>query len=263
MTYAVLTIAGTDPTSGAGIAADIKTLSALGGYALSCVTAVVAQNSRHVGETVTMAAHVVSQQIDMAFQEMPVRSIKIGMIGSNSIAEKLTVLLPSFSKIPIVYDPVLKASSGGRLHKENLSQDILEKLIKTVTLITPNLRESAILLKRAEARTVAEMKEQAIMLHKLGVPWVLLKGGHLSDQEICTDVLVGPGEQCHFYSHDRVKTLHGRGTGCTLSSALAFFMIDHPVPQAVSRARNYLIKTLKTADALKLVPEHGPLNHYG
>lgn len=260
MTKTVLTIAGTDPTGGAGIYADIKTISSLGGYALGAITAVLAQNSQRVGAVEYSTPTFLEQQIEHIVEEMPVHAVKIGMIGNDALIKKVCECLSFFSTIPVVYDPVMIASSGGNLRERTFTHEILWTLLRKVTLLTPNLSEAAFLLKCHLASNVEDMKEQARQLHQKGVAWVLLKGGHLEGSQHCADVLIGPGYEECFY-HERVITVHGRGTGCTLSSALAYFMIDHDIPEAVQKARAYVLKALQLADQLQLTQQKGPLWH--
>ncbi|MXV44459.1 bifunctional hydroxymethylpyrimidine kinase/phosphomethylpyrimidine kinase [Saccharibacter sp. 17.LH.SD] len=260
MTYCVLSIAGTDPTGGAGIQADLKTIAALGGYGLSVITAVVAQNSSHVLNTALMTPEMVQEQLQAIVEEMSVHAIKIGMLGDARIIETVATYCASVKALPVVLDPVMKASAGQDLLKVASLSVMLSDLLPNVTMITPNLAEAATLLGQEEARTLDAMEHQARALQKK-VSWVLLKGGHFPDESCSPDVLVGP-DYVRWYQQERLLTFHGRGTGCTLSSALAFYMIHHDVPEAVERARHFVYRALQTAGQLNLVQERGPLNHF-
>lgn len=260
----VLSIAGTDPTGGAGLLADVKTISALGGYALAVPTAIIAQNSRYVKEIWPLSAAMVTAQLSCVTEEFPLSAIKIGMIpGAETVKALVSFLARQNGTIPVILDPVLKASAGQNLCQEDLIPVLREELFPYLKIITPNLLECAALLGKAVAKTRNEMRIQARNLGKQGKFWVLLKGGHLEDEEtVSPDLLLSPEGETYWFETPRIITSHGRGTGCTLSSALAFYLSRYTPCEAVERAKNYLYKSLITADQLGLVKTRGPLNHF-
>ncbi|OOL19718.1 hypothetical protein AL01_01785 [Bombella intestini] len=260
----VLTIAGTDPTGSAGILADVKTISALGGYALPVVTAVIAQNSYRVLRRLPVAAEMIFAQLEAVREAMPIDAIKIGLLPSvESVQAVSSFLMQMKQSGPIVVlDPVLQASTQQCLADDVVSCIMREHIFPYVSLVTPNLSESARLLERDVAQTRNEMILQAEALRKLGIANVLLKGGHLSTENVSSDLLVTEDDTRRWYEVERIVTSHDRGTGCTLASALAFFLIDHTMQDAVGLAKNYVTQTLRTANELQLVVTRGPLNHF-
>ncbi|MDF7674799.1 bifunctional hydroxymethylpyrimidine kinase/phosphomethylpyrimidine kinase [Acetobacteraceae bacterium ESL0709] len=260
----VLTIAGTDPTGGAGILADVKTVSALGGYALAVPTAIIAQNSRYVSDIWPLSFSMIMAQLECVEEDIPPSVIKIGMLPNSEVVSALASFLARQKKLPpIVMDPVLKASAGQSLVQSDLIPALKEKLFPYLRVLTPNLAESAALLDSAVARDRDEMRVHAASLGKLGAFWVLLKGGHLESEIVSPDLLRGPEGQEYWFESPRIKTEHGRGTGCTLSAALAFYLCSCNIYEAVERAKSYLYGSLLKADQLGLVASRGPLNHFG
>lgn len=259
-----LTIAGTDPTGGAGIIADVKTISALGGYALIVPTAVIAQNSKSVSEILPLPAYLLTAQLHSITEEFPISSVKIGLLPSEEIAKAIVPFLAGVKRrTPIVLDPVLKASSGQGLCEDSLACFLMREVFPYVSVITPNLSEAARLLQLPQkACTRLEMLRHAEMLCEQARCSVLLKGGHLDDERNSPDLLMTSEGKSYWFESSRIDTPHGRGTGCTLSSALAFYMIQHQLPEAVHLAKTYLCKALSQADTLGLVSSRGPLQHF-
>lgn len=259
----VLAIAGTDPTGSAGILVDVKTISALGGYALTAVTAVIAQNSQRVLERLPVSAEMIAAQLEAVREAMPIDAIKIGLLPSGESVQAVSAFLAQMKQsVPIVLDPVLQASTLQNLADGSVSCMMKEQIFPYVSLVTPNLSEAAQLLKNVVARTRDEMVWQAQALQKLGITNVLLKGGHLPVENVSSDLLLTEDGTVRWYEVERIVTSHGRGTGCTLASALAFFLIDRAMQDAIELAKSYVTRTLRTADRLQLVAEQGPLNHF-
>lgn len=260
----VLTIAGTDPTGGAGIQADLKAFSANGAYGMSVVTAVVAQNTRGVGSIVAMEPGFVAEQIAAVFEDVRVDAVKIGMVANAGIADAITQSLDKYAHCPVVLDPVMVAKSGDHLLNQDDVDAIRERLVPRATLITPNLPEASVLLGReVEMGSLAEMRESLNDLRALGAKWVLLKGGHLSGEE-STDILTGgdAGEHTVELTAPRVDTINDHGTGCTLSAAIAALLPQHGYEEAVRRAKDYLTHALAHADELDVGAGHGPVHHF-
>ena len=256
----VLTIAGTDPTGGAGIQADLKAFSANGAYGMSVVTAVVAQNTRGVGSIVAMEPGFVAEQIAAVFEDVRVDAVKIGMVANAGIADAITQSLDTYAQCPVVLDPVMVAKSGDHLLNQDDVNAIRERLVPRATLITPNLPEASVLLGRdVEMSSLEEMRESLNGLRALGAEWVLLKGGHLGGEE-SIDILTG--QETVELTAPRVDTINDHGTGCTLSAAIAALLPRHGYVEAVRRAKDYLTQALRHADELDVGAGHGPVHHF-
>ncbi|MGP5379961.1 bifunctional hydroxymethylpyrimidine kinase/phosphomethylpyrimidine kinase [Corynebacterium casei] len=256
----VLTIAGTDPTGGAGIQADLKAFSAQGTYGMSVVTAVVAQNTRGVGSIFAMEPDFVAEQIAAVFEDVRVDAVKIGMVANAKIADAIAQSLDKYAKCPVVLDPVMVAKSGDHLMKQDDVEAIRDRLVPRATLITPNLPEASVLLGRdVEMGSLEEMRDSLDDLRALGSDWVLLKGGHLGGEE-STDILTG--DETVELTAPRVDTVNDHGTGCTLSAAIAALLPHHGYVEAVTRAKEYLTEALRHADDLEVGSGHGPVHHF-
>ena len=239
----ILTIAGSDSSGGAGIQADIKTITVLGGYAMSAITAITAQNTLGVSAIKVLTPELVGAQIDACISDIGVDAIKIGMLGSAEIAvvvaERLTAL-----EVPIVFDPVMIATSGAAL-ADAATIAAFERLMRLATLTTPNMAELAALggQEGMTARGVA----------------YLAKGGDGTSERV-EDVLVLPGEVPQIMAGTRIHTRHTHGTGCTLSSAIATYLGKGlPLPEAVDRARLFVRSALRAAPGFGA--GGGPLGH--
>jgi hydroxymethylpyrimidine/phosphomethylpyrimidine kinase len=257
----ILSIAGTDPTGGAGIQADIKTFSALGAYAMSVITAVVAQNTQGVRSFVDLAPEFVAQQIDAVFEDVRVDAVKIGMVATAAIAEAIADRLRYHGAENIVLDPVMVAKSGDHLLKPNAVAAIRDQLVPLSKVVTPNLPEAAVLLGREPARDLDEMRSQLVALRELGSEWVMLKGGHMLDDGQSIDVLLGAGDILELRAV-RVKTINDHGTGCTLSAAIASMLPFRAVEDAARDAKHYVHKALVESARLDVGQGHGPLHHF-
>ena len=257
----VLSIAGTDPTGGAGIQADIKTFSALGAYAMSAITAVVAQNTQGVRSFVALDPGFVAEQIDAVFDDVRVDAVKIGMVATEAIAETIAERLRHHGARNIVFDPVMVAKSGDHLLTPDAVAAIRDRLVPLATVITPNLPEAGVLLGVEPAWSLDEMRARAGDLLKLGPRWVLLKGGHLDDAAASVDLLHGTSGTIEL-SAPRIRTRNDHGTGCTLSAAIAALLPCHPMEDSVRLAKGYLHGALAASDQLDVGHGHGPLHHF-
>ncbi|MGH3097518.1 MAG: bifunctional hydroxymethylpyrimidine kinase/phosphomethylpyrimidine kinase [Streptosporangiales bacterium] len=261
MTPNVLSIAGTDPTAGAGIQADLKTFSALGTYGLTVITALVAQNTQGVRAVHEVPSDFLVAQLDSVFDDVRVDAVKIGMLGSAEVIETVADVLARRRPPHVVLDPVMVAKSGDRLLAADAVSALRERLLPRSDLITPNLPEAADLLGASEAETDAQMREQANELLGLGPRAVLLKGGHLKAAD-SPDLLAVDGE-VHRLGGPRVETKNTHGTGCTLSSAIAALRARGSSWQtAAEEAKAYLTGTLRAADQLDVGSGHGPVHHF-
>ena len=257
----VLSIAGSDPSGGAGIQADLKTFSALGCYGMAVITALTAQNTQGVTGVHVPDAAFIAQQIDAIFADVRVDAVKIGMLGSPEIVQAVAGALARHKPQHIVLDPVLVATSGHSLGAPGVVGAMREKLFPIATLITPNLPEAARLAEVDMPADEAGLEHLARVLAGQGARAVLVKGGHLSG-ETAQDVLFTEGRVSHF-SAPRVKTKNTHGTGCTLSSAIAAHLAKgFGLEQAVQKAKDYLTQALRAADALDVGQGHGPVHHF-
>jgi hydroxymethylpyrimidine/phosphomethylpyrimidine kinase len=262
MISTALTIAGSDPSGGAGIQADLKTFSALGVYGMSALTALTVQNTQGVSGVHLVPASFVQEQIKGVFADITVHAIKIGMIATADIACAVAETLRSLdASIPIVLDPVMVAKGGAPLLPSDAVGSLTEHLLPLANIITPNLEESAALLGTSVARNRKEMLEQGRKLRSMGVQNVLLKGGHLSTSE-SPDLFVGPsGEK--WFEAKRINTQNTHGTGCTLSSALAAHLaLSLDLREAISASKKYVQGAILNADKLSIGHGHGPTHHF-
>ncbi|GAA1432848.1 bifunctional hydroxymethylpyrimidine kinase/phosphomethylpyrimidine kinase [Microlunatus lacustris] len=256
----VLTIAGTDPSGGAGVAADLKTLAALGAYGTLVVTAVTAQSTRGVTGVHQLDGAFVEQQLETLLADVRVDAVKIGMLGSAEVTRAVAAVLRRHRLPHVVLDPVMVATSGDRLLAADAVAALRDELLPLADLITPNVAEAADLLGAAEARDEEEMGAQAARLTGLTAR-VLLKGGHLDGPE-SVDLLVD-GDDVVRLTAARVDTTSTHGTGCTLSSAVAALRpAAADWPTAVRGAKDYLTEALRTADRLDVGSGHGPVHHF-
>jgi hydroxymethylpyrimidine/phosphomethylpyrimidine kinase len=261
-----LTIAGSDPSGGAGIQADLKTFSALGVYGTSVITALTAQNTQGVTGVHVVPTEFVAQQLETLVADVRLDSIKIGMLAHAGIVGAVGDFLSRQDRVDhVVLDPVMVATSGDRLLDDDAVQAIRD-LIPLMSLITPNLAEAAALLDTRPAGTIPEMRLQALALHELGARRVLIKGGHLDDGPDAVDLLLDlDGET--LLRAPRVDTVNTHGTGCTLSSALAALRPQRGSwIEAALDAKTWLTAALAAADDLEIghtpARGHGPVHHF-
>lgn len=256
----ILSIAGSDPSGGAGIQADIKAISATGGYAMAAITALTAQNTQGVQAVDLIAPEMVAAQIASVRADIRIDAVKIGMLGSAEIAEAVAAALEGL-EAPIVLDPVMVAKSGDRLLPADAVAALRDRLLPMAALVTPNLPEAGDLLGVAAATDPAGMARQGADLLALGAGAVLMKGGHLEGPD-SPDLLILPGGVQRF-DGPRLTTRNTHGTGCSLSSALAC-ALGHglPLPDAVARAKDWLSGAIAASGDLSVGQGHGPVHHF-
>ncbi|MEM7665091.1 MAG: bifunctional hydroxymethylpyrimidine kinase/phosphomethylpyrimidine kinase [Pseudomonadota bacterium] len=254
----ILVIAGSDSSGGAGIQADIKTIAMLGGYAMTAITAVTAQNSVGVQAITPLSGEFVATQIRSCIDDIGVDAIKIGMLHDADIIAHTASALADID-VPVVLDPVMVATSGATLIDKPAIAAMQEQLFPLATLLTPNLPELE-LLTDTTPRTSEAMGDAAMTLVEAHDCHVLAKGGHTDDKRI-VDVLVGPGTRAVSFDHARIDSPHTHGTGCTLSSAIAT-LIGHgqPLEHAVRLARQFVVKAIEEAPGFGA--GNGPLGHH-
>ncbi|PWR00860.1 bifunctional hydroxymethylpyrimidine kinase/phosphomethylpyrimidine kinase [Meridianimarinicoccus roseus] len=261
MIHNVLSIAGSDPSGGAGIQADLKTFSARGCYGMAALTALTAQNTVGVSGVHTVPPGFVADQIAAVFADIRVDAVKIGMIASAEIAAAVADALAPHVGIAVVLDPVMVAKGGAPLLPGDAVDALRDRLLPLATHLTPNLPEAAVLLEAPEATDRDMMQVQAAALAALGPPAVLLKGGHLAGDD-SPDVLVVE-DAAHWFTGPRHDTANTHGTGCTLSAALAAELAKGlPDTDAVAAAKNYVSGAVAAAHRLDVGHGHGPTHHF-
>ncbi len=258
----VLSIAGVDPSGGAGVLADIKSISAMGAYAAGVVAALTAQNTVSVTGVFPVPSSFVREQLETLFSDVRIDAVKIGMLGEAEVVHVVAEALRKYKPRWIVVDPVMVAKSGDSLVGKDTVKAIVEELLPIAHVMTPNLPEASVLLGR-EITEASQMEEAAIDLYALSKKHcaVLLKGGHLSD-ETCTDFFYD-GKDVTEFSAKRVATKNTHGTGCALSSAIAAALAktDHPI-EALLEAKAFITEAIAASDALNVGHGHGPVNHF-
>jgi hydroxymethylpyrimidine/phosphomethylpyrimidine kinase len=256
----VLSIAGSDPSGGAGIQADIKAISANGAFAMAALTALTAQNTQGVSGIHLVPPAFVQSQIKAVFDDIRVDAVKIGMIANAEIAQAIATALKG-RDVPIILDPVMIAKGGASLLQPDAIAILRDQLLPMATVLTPNLPEAAHLLGLAPAMSRTNMQAQGHALCALGPKAVLMKGGHLSVAD-SPDCLVSD-DHVTWFEGARSATSNTHGTGCTLSSALAA-RIAHTddIANAVTAAKLYVATAIAHADDLNVGSGHGPTHHF-
>ena len=257
----VLSIAGSDPSGGAGIQADLKTFSALGAYGACVLTALTAQNTTGVYGVHEVPAPFVADQLRVVADDLRIDAVKIGMLADASIVRAVADFLTEREPPVVVLDPVMVATSGDPLLRADAVRAVID-LVPRASMITPNVPEAAVLLGTELADSVDAMADQAMELMRRGAQRVLLKGGHLNTPGEVVDVLAGRSG-IDLLRSVRIPTENTHGTGCSLSSAIAALR-----PQrsswcaAVMEARAWLSEAIAAADELQVGHGHGPVHHF-
>ena len=253
----VLIIAGSDSSGGAGIQADIKTVTALGSYAMTAITAITAQNTTGVKSIISVPPKEIFNQISFTIKDIKPNAIKIGMLHSNKVIESVVRSLKNINIKNIVLDPVMIAKGGARLINDKAIKMLKNVLIKKVTLITPNIPEAEILT-NTNIRSKEDMIFAAHKLLEVGANNVLIKGGHLRSK-IVQDIFVSKSD-IKIFNNKRYQTKNTHGTGCTLSSAITTFLsCGKPIKKSCELGINYVSSGIRTNP--KYGKGHGPINH--
>ncbi|TFL15492.1 bifunctional hydroxymethylpyrimidine kinase/phosphomethylpyrimidine kinase [Pusillimonas caeni] len=260
-----LSIAGVDPSGGAGVLADVKAMSALGAYGMAVVAALTAQNTRGVTGISPVPPEFVAQQIDTLFADVRVDAVKIGMLGQQGVTRAVAERLAHWKPAHIVLDPVMIAKSGDALLERSAIDELRESLLPLATVLTPNLPEAGVLAGGTAADNLRDMRRVAEKLRRLlsdsGQRWIFLKGGHLPGSD--TIDLLHDGDQMIELPGRRIDTPNTHGTGCTLSAALAALLPQTDnLPEAARRAKAYLVAAIGQADRLQVGSGHGPVQHF-
>ena len=253
----VLSIAGSDSCGGAGIQADIKTITVHGLYAETAVTAVTAQNTVGVQGIVEMTPEFVAQQIRSVFDDIRPDAVKIGMVGSADVVKAIAEELKRYDAKNIVVDPVLQATTGASLAADDVAQALMDYLVPIATIVTPNIPEAALLTGK-EVSTPDDMETAASIIKTKTDGAVLIKGGHATGG--ANDLLLTEHLRVVWLKHKRIKTENTHGTGCTMSASIACGLArDYDTQAAVSKAKAYVTGALENAPGLGAGV--GPLNH--
>ena len=257
----VVSVAGSDSGGGAGIQADIKTISSLGLYAATVITAITAQNTLGVKGIQSVTMDVFRQQLQAVMDDFHIDAVKIGMLHCPEVVEVLTQALLTYKPKYFVLDPVMVATSGDSLIQNSTIESMKKNLFPLSTIITPNFKEASLLVNNS-LESVDEMKQAAYDLLSYGCKAVLVKGGHLKTKSM-TDVLWIQGDENPLtFSSDYIETNNLHGTGCTLSSAIASYLaLGYALPEAVDLAKKYVFMAIMQGKDLVLGHGHGPLNH--
>lgn len=258
----VLTIAGSDPSGGAGIQADIKSISATGCYAASVITALTAQNTQGVQAIQEISSHFVEQQIESVFSDLLIRAVKIGMLHNEKIIAVVAAALMKFKPSYVVLDPVMVSKNGCELLPSNTIYYLKQRLFPHVTLITPNLIEAEKLL----GVKIYNAREQQMAAAEIGNQFdvnVLVKGGHLDGEQSSDVVYLREHDTCHWFHTKRIDTRHTHGTGCSLSSAIASYLAqEYSIIDAISAAKEYLTNAILYGATLNMGHGCGPVDHF-
>ncbi len=255
----VLIVAGSDSGGGAGIQADIKSVTALGAYAMTAITALTAQNTTGVFGIHAVPEAFIAQQMELCLADIGADCIKTGMLHSAAVIETVVGVLARLAPgVPLVADPVMVAKGGAALLQAEAVEAVKRHLLPRAHLITPNIPEAETLLGSTIA-SVADMQAAATALLALGARAVLMKGGHLAGPSVI-DLLIAPGAEPIAFESPRIESRHTHGTGCTLASAIAAGLAQAmALPEAVARARAYVQEAIRRAPGYGA--GHGPLDH--
>ena len=253
----VLVIAGSDSSGGAGIQADIKTITALGSYAMTAITAVTSQNTLGINSIIPIPTNVISKQIEFTSKDIKPDAIKIGMLHSERVIKTVLKSLNKINSKKIIIDPVMIAKGGQRLIDKKSIRLLKINLLKKAVLVTPNIPEAEI-LSGISIRTVQDMINAAKKINILGVKNVLVKGGHLKSRKI-HDVLFS-NNKVEIFKSKKIITKNTHGTGCTLSSAIAtFYSCGKTLKKSCELGINYVNRAIMTGP--NYGKGHGPINH--
>ncbi len=252
----VLTIAGSDSGGGAGIQADLKTITALGGFGMSVITALTAQNTLGVHGIHEVPTDFIEKQFDAVATDIGVDAAKTGMLSSSEIMRTVAEKIKEYRIKKLVVDPVMVAKGGAMLIKQEAKKTLVEKLLPLACVITPNIPEAEELT-GMEIMTVEDMKKAAKVIHRMGAKNVFVKGGHMSGDAL--DILYDGGD-FHEFTSERIDTKNTHGTGCTTSAAIATGLAQGmDVCEAVKRAKEYITVAIK--HSISIGKGHGPTNH--
>ena len=257
----VLTIAGSDSSGGAGVQADIKTMSSLGIYAASAITAVTVQNTKGVTAVHTIPPDIIEGQIRSVMCDLQPSHVKIGMLADTQSMKAVANALEDYEGTTVVLDPVMVATSGDRLMEDDALQCLRKMLLPASFMLTPNIPEAEALAGMT-IREADDIDKAAAKISEYGTKWILVKGGHI-EGETKEDRLYCEGKLLKTYCSNTVDTPNTHGTGCTLSSAIAALLASgESVEQAVGKAKQYVSRAIQAGAGISTGQGHGPVNHF-
>jgi hydroxymethylpyrimidine kinase/phosphomethylpyrimidine kinase len=261
LVQAALTIAGSDSSGGAGIQADMKTMSALGIYSCTVITAITAQNTLNVDHIFPLSADIIKKQIMSVLSDIPIHAIKIGMVYNNEIITAVSDILKN-SKIPIVLDPIISAGTGARLLEQEFLSDFKIKLLPFCDVITPNIHEAE-KLSGIKIKNENDIKKTALKIQKLGAKNVVVKGGHFKNNDkVIVDTILNERGKFALIKNPRMKIVEMHGSGCNFSAALtAFLAMKFPMVMACFMANKYVHNSIvNTVKIGKGIPVNNPIS---
>ncbi|MET0263338.1 MAG: bifunctional hydroxymethylpyrimidine kinase/phosphomethylpyrimidine kinase [Rariglobus sp.] len=257
----VLSIAGVDPSGGAGLLADLKAFSALGAYGTGVVAALTAQNTQGVTGVHPVPVEFITRQIDTLFADVRIDAVKLGMLGTAEVTLVVADALRRHGVQRLVVDPVMVSKSGHHLLSPDAVATLKREILPLAEIITPNLPEAEVLLNNTPIRSLDDMRAAARALHQLGPRIVMLKGGHLDGAE-SIDVIDDGKRQIELRA-TRIVTKNTHGTGCSLSAAIAALLPQHDDPlDAIRAAKDWLTAAIAASDQLTVGSGHGPVHHF-
>lgn len=258
----VLSIAGSDSGGGAGIQADLKTISALGCYAMTVITALTAQNTRGVTGIQAVPADFVNRQIDAVLSDIGADAVKIGMLFSAELIRVVADALRRHAATNVVLDPVMVAQSGDKLLQDDAVEALKRELFPLATVATPNLPEAAVML-GSQPEALTDIESSASALAKLGSRSVLVKGGHSAGSRSDDLLYLAEQDRLVAFAGRRIETVNTHGTGCTLSSAIAARLAcGADIESAVREAKAYIAGAIEAGASYRLGNGHGPVHHF-
>jgi hydroxymethylpyrimidine kinase / phosphomethylpyrimidine kinase / thiamine-phosphate diphosphorylase len=261
LVQAALTIAGSDSSGGAGIQADMKTMSALGIYSCTVITAITAQNTLNVDHIFPLSADIIKKQIMSVLSDIPIHAIKIGMVYNNEIITAVSDILKN-SKIPIVLDPIISAGTGARLLEQEFLSDFKIKLLPFCEVVTPNIHEAE-KLSGIKIKNENDIKKTALKIQKLGAKNVVVKGGHFKNNDkVIVDTILNERGKFALIKNPRMKIVELHGSGCNFSAALtAFLAMKFPMVKACLMANKYVHNSIvNTVKIGKGIPVNNPIS---
>jgi hydroxymethylpyrimidine/phosphomethylpyrimidine kinase len=260
--HCVLTIAGSDSSGGAGIQADIKTISATGCYAASVITALTAQNTLGVQAIQEVTTQFVQQQLESVLCDLNVKAVKIGMLHNANIILAVSSALKKFRPRHVVFDPVMVSKNGCQLLDPVMIPLLITDIFPQVTLITPNLMEAELLM-NIKINSSAEQEHVAVKMGNQFKVNVLIKGGHLSGPQASDVLYLYADQKCHWFHSARIHSLNTHGTGCSLSSAISSYLAKgYCIKDAIGRAKKYLTNAIESGKEMKIGKGFGPVDHF-
>jgi len=260
--HRVLTIAGSDSSGGAGIQADLKTMSAIGCYGMSVITALTAQNTQGVSGIHAVPPSFAADQMSAVFTDIGADAVKIGMLYSAELIEVVAQQLKKYGAENIILDPVMVAQSGDKLLKEDAIDAIKTHLLPLADVVTPNIPEAQVFLD-CKLSNLEDMQDAAKILAHFGCRSVLIKGGHLTENDSTDLLYLSREDRFVILKSRRIVTRNNHGTGCTLSSAIASYMAKgYGIEDAVGKAKTYITNAIQAGAGYTIGHGHGPVHHF-